>query len=119
MRTSERWLARSSEGGRDGARMGSESDRTTHGETGTATVPSSYSPLSLEPELMRRLGYQTIDMLVDRITGPPGAVVRSATPGELRDRLSMPPPEGPTGYDEILTGLERDVLPYVARISHP
>ena len=30
-----------------------------------------------------------------------------------------PPPEEPAGYDEILDGLERDVLPFVARISHP
>jgi aromatic-L-amino-acid decarboxylase len=77
------------------------------------------SPLALDPELMRRLGYQTVDMLVDRITGPAGPVVRSATPAELHQRLSMPPPEGPAAFDEILAGLERDVLPFVARISHP
>jgi aromatic-L-amino-acid decarboxylase len=77
------------------------------------------SSLALDPELMRRLGYQTIDMLVDRITGPAGPVVRSATPEELRQRLSMPPPEGPAAFEEILEGLERDVLPFVARISHP
>ena len=68
---------------------------------------------------MRRLGYRTVDMLVDRITGPPGPVVRSATPEELHERLAMPPPEHPVGFDEILEGLERDVLPFVARISHP
>jgi aromatic-L-amino-acid/L-tryptophan decarboxylase len=77
------------------------------------------SPLGLDPELMRRLGYRTIDMLVDRITGPPGDVVRSATPEELRQRLAIPPPEDPVAFDEILDGLERDVLPFVARISHP
>ena len=77
------------------------------------------SPLGLEPELMRELGYRTIDMLVDRITGPPGPVVRSAAPEELQQRLAMPPPESPVAFDEILDGLERDVLPFVARISHP
>ena len=77
------------------------------------------SPLALDPELMRRLGYQTVDMLVDRITGPVGPVVRSATPEELQQRLSMLPPEDPAAFDEILEGLERDVLPFVARIGHP
>jgi glutamate/tyrosine decarboxylase-like PLP-dependent enzyme len=77
------------------------------------------SPLALDPETMRELGYRTIDMLVDRITGEPGPVVRSRTPGDLRERLTMAPPEAPAGFDEILDGLERDVLPFVARISHP
>ena len=77
------------------------------------------SPLGLDPELMRQLGYRTIDMLVDRIARPPGPVVRAATPEELRQRLAVPPPESPVPFDEILDGLERDVLPFVARISHP
>src|SRR5437588_3225779 len=77
------------------------------------------SPLALDPELMRQLGYRTIDMLVDRITGPAGPVVRSATPDELHERLALPPPEDPVAFDEILEGLERDVLPFVSRISHP
>src|SRR5207248_2921935 len=77
------------------------------------------SPLGLDPELMRQHGYRTIDMLVDRVAGPPGPVVRSATPEELRQRLAMPPPENPVAFDEILEGLERDVLPFVARIAHP
>src|SRR4029077_17640543 len=64
-------------------------------------------------------GYRTIDMLVDRISGPPGPVVRTATPRELHERLAMPPPEAPAPFEEILAGLERDVLPFVARISHP
>ena len=79
----------------------------------------SDSPLGLDPEQMRRLGYRTIDMLVERITGPPGPVVRSATPHELQQRLAMPPPEDSVAFGEILDGLERDVLPFVARISHP
>jgi aromatic-L-amino-acid decarboxylase len=82
-------------------------------------MPEDRSPLSLDPESMRRIGYRTVDMLIDRITGPAGPVVRSATPEELHDRLSMPPPEGPAAFEEILDGLERDVLPFVARISHP
>src|SRR5436309_8550768 len=81
--------------------------------------PRDDSRLALDPTLMRQLGYRTVDMLVDRSVGPPGPVVRSATPEELHNRLAMPPPEGPVAFDEILEGLERDVLPFVARISHP
>jgi aromatic-L-amino-acid decarboxylase len=77
------------------------------------------SPLALDPEVMRQLGYRTVDMLIDRITGPAGPVVRSATAEELHARLAMPPPEHAVAFEEILEGLERDVLPFVARISHP
>jgi len=77
------------------------------------------SPLALDSETMRRLGYRTVDMLVDRLVAPPGPVVRAAPPHELRERLALPPPESPAGFDEILADLERDVLPYVARIGHP
>src|SRR5256885_1146835 len=77
------------------------------------------SPLALDRETMRRLGYRTIDMLIERMTGPPGPVVQAATPAQLRERLASDPPEEPAAFDEILAALERDVLPYVARISHP
>src|SRR5436190_16384687 len=77
------------------------------------------SPLALDAETMRQLGYRTVDMLVDRLVEPPGPVVRSAPPHELRERLMLSPPESPAGFDELLEDLERDVLPYVACISHP
>jgi aromatic-L-amino-acid decarboxylase len=77
------------------------------------------SPLGLDPETMRRLGYRTIDMLVDRLARPPGPVVRAATREELGERLAGAPPEAPAAFEEILEGLERDVLPFVGRISHP
>ena len=77
------------------------------------------SPLGLDPEQMRELGYRTVDMLVDRLTGPPGPVLRSATPDELLSRLAGSPPEEPAAFEKILDDLGREVLPFVARISHP
>jgi aromatic-L-amino-acid/L-tryptophan decarboxylase len=77
------------------------------------------SPLALDPDVMRQLGYRTIDMLVDRLTGPQGPVVNAECPAELHRRLSMPAPERPAPFEEILRDLERDVLPYVARLAHP
>ena len=82
-------------------------------------MPPDPSPLALDAETMRRLGYRTVDLLVDRLLQPPGPVVRSSPPRELRARLATPPPEIPASFDEILEDLERDVLPNVARISHP
>jgi aromatic-L-amino-acid/L-tryptophan decarboxylase len=68
---------------------------------------------------MRQLGYRTVDMLVARMSGPAGPVVRTASPEQLKERLAMAPPEDPVAFEEILDGLERDVLPFVARIGHP
>src|SRR6476659_6273073 len=82
-------------------------------------MPPDPSPLALDAETMRRLGYRTVDMLVDRMLAPPGPGGRSATPQELRGRLALAPPEWPAGFDESLDDLERDVLPYLAPISHP
>src|SRR3954451_23784798 len=77
------------------------------------------SPLGIDPDTMRTLGYRTVDMLVDRITGPAGPVVRAAAPEVLHERLAMPPPETPTAFEEILAGLERGRVPFGRRISHP
>ena len=75
-------------------------------------------PLALEREAMRELGYRTIDLLVERLAqkGPP---LRRATPAEMRERLHGPPPEQPEPFDEILAGLDRDVLPFASRDGHP
>ena len=83
-------------------------------------APDDSSPLALDPEPMRRLGYRTVDMLVDRLTGaagpgrPLGDARRAAASGSR-----SAPPEEPAAFEEILDDLERDVLPFVARISHP
>src|SRR3954451_11735487 len=62
------------------------------------------SPLGVDPDTMRTLGYHTVDMLVDRMTGPAGPVVRAAAPEVLHERLAMSPPETPTAFEEILGG---------------
>ena len=77
------------------------------------------STLALDADSMRRLGYRTVDMLVERLLAPPGPVVRTAGPEDLRERLASLPPEEPVAFEAILDDLERDVLPYVAHIGHP
>jgi len=77
-------------------------------------------PLGLDPETMRRLGYQTVDLLVDRWVGlREQPVLRRGTPTELARRLTGSPPEGPQGFDSILEQLGSDVLPFVSHNDHP
>ena len=77
-------------------------------------------PLGLDPETMRRLGYQTVDLLVDRLAGlGDEPVLRRGTPGELARRLSGPPPAGPQRFEGLLEQLFTDVLPFISRNDHP
>jgi aromatic-L-amino-acid/L-tryptophan decarboxylase len=78
------------------------------------------NPLALDPETMRRLGYQTVDLLVDRWVGL-GAqpVLRRGEPTELAHRLNGSPPEGPQSFERILEQLSTDVLPFISNNDHP
>jgi aromatic-L-amino-acid/L-tryptophan decarboxylase len=75
-------------------------------------------PLALDRETMRQLGYRTVDLLVSWLEreGPP---LRRASPAEMRERIAGPRPEGPEPFEQILAGLERDVLPFASRDGHP
>jgi aromatic-L-amino-acid decarboxylase len=78
------------------------------------------NPLGLDPETMRRLGYQTVDLLVDRWTGlGEQPVLRRGTPSELARRLNEPPPKGPQSFERILEQLGSDVLPFISNNDHP
>ncbi len=68
---------------------------------------------------MRRLGYRTVDMLVDRLTDASIPPLRRATPAEMRARLAGPPPEQAEGFDAVLAQLAEDVLPFASRGDHP
>jgi aromatic-L-amino-acid decarboxylase len=77
-------------------------------------------PLGLDPETMRRLGYQTVDLLVDRWVGlGEQPVLRRGTPTELARRLNRPPPQGPERFERILEQLGTDVLPFLSLNDHP
>jgi aromatic-L-amino-acid decarboxylase len=79
-----------------------------------------YDPLGLDPETMRRLGYQTVDMLVDRLSAvAEGPVIRRADRPEMERRLREPPPEVAQRFDEILGRLGTDVLPFASVTGHP
>jgi glutamate/tyrosine decarboxylase-like PLP-dependent enzyme len=75
-------------------------------------------PLRLSADEMRRVGYRTIDLLVERLLAD-GPVVARAAPDELAQRVGGPPPEEPEGFDLALEALARDVLPFAMRNDHP
>ena len=77
-------------------------------------------PLAIDPELMRELGYQTVDWLVDRAARTSERpVLRRASPVEMSRRLAGPAPPGGQDLGAILAQLSTDVLPYRSEIDHP
>ena len=79
----------------------------------------STDPLALDAETMRRIGYRTVDMLVDELTDGTAPPLRRGDPEELARRLGGPPPEGPEPFDALLERLRTEVLPFGARVFHP
>ena len=70
-------------------------------------------------EEMRRLGYRTVDMLVDQVADDSAPPLRRATPEEMARRLGGPPPAKGESIEQILAQLDRDVLPFMSRVAHP
>jgi aromatic-L-amino-acid/L-tryptophan decarboxylase len=86
----------------------------------TAPIEVEHDPLALDPETMRRLGYATVDMLVDRLADPasrPPLLI--ASPQEMRARIPDRQPAAGAGLDEILAELSEHVLPFVSHWGHP
>jgi aromatic-L-amino-acid decarboxylase len=76
-------------------------------------------PLALTPEAMRALGYQAVDLLVERLADPSIPVLRRATRAEMTARLEEPPPSAAQPFDAVLARLSEDVLPFMNRADHP
>jgi glutamate/tyrosine decarboxylase-like PLP-dependent enzyme len=68
---------------------------------------------------MRRLGYRTVDALIDWLTDESRPPLQRATPTAMLKSLGGPAPTEPQDYEEILARLFRDVLPYMSRTGHP
>ncbi len=65
------------------------------------------------------MGYQAVDLLVDRLSDPTIPALRRAAPAEMAERIAGPPPAAPQEFGAVLERLERDVLPYMNRADHP
>jgi aromatic-L-amino-acid decarboxylase len=77
-------------------------------------------PLALDRETMRRMGYEVIDLLVDRIAGlADEPVLRTATYQEMEARIAEPAPAQGRDFTTLLHRLDTDVLPFGAHWDHP
>ena len=77
-------------------------------------------PLALDPETMRRMGYEVVDLLVERIAAlAAGPVLSTATREEIAARIDEPPPDAGRPFEALLERLDRDVLPFVGHFDHP
>lgn len=77
-------------------------------------------PLGQSRDDMRRIGYATVDLLVDLLSQPDAVpALRRATRDDMEARIDGPPPAGPRAYEEVLAQLARDVLPFTSRGDHP
>lgn len=77
-------------------------------------------PLSLDEETMRRLGYQTVDMLVDWLASSGTMpVITGATRTDMDERLPGTLPEAGIDFEAIMGRLRDDVLPYMSITGHP
>src|SRR5262245_9829700 len=89
-------------------------------DAAAVTTVTGEDPLELDPEQMRRMGYEVVDRLVERIASlGDGPVLRTASRAEMAARIAGPPPAGPQDFSTLLDRLERDVLPFVGHFDHP
>jgi aromatic-L-amino-acid/L-tryptophan decarboxylase len=77
-------------------------------------------PLSIDPQVMRGIGYRVVDMLVQRLVATDGErPLRTAGREEMERRLREAPPESPRDLDTILAKLDADILAFAGRWDHP
>ena len=95
-------------------------DSTTRASDGAIGATSPDDPLALDPEAMRRMGYEVVDLLVERIGDlREGPVIRTATPAEMAAGLTEPAPEVGRDFASLLARLDTEVLPFVGHFDHP
>jgi aromatic-L-amino-acid decarboxylase len=76
-------------------------------------------PLGLTVEQMRKLGYQTVDMLVDELSKRSVPALRRSAASDLRARLDGAPPRAPRAWDDLMREMQDDVLSSISRLAHP
>ncbi|MEP7291521.1 MAG: pyridoxal-dependent decarboxylase [Chloroflexota bacterium] len=69
--------------------------------------------IDLSPETFRALGYQAVDLIVERLAALPELPVRQLVPLDLREQLMHSPlPDEGTDAVELLNRVAEQVLPY-------
>ncbi|HLK94263.1 MAG TPA: aminotransferase class I/II-fold pyridoxal phosphate-dependent enzyme [Nocardioidaceae bacterium] len=83
-------------------------------------MSTDQDPLAMSADEMRRVGYATVDALVDLLSEQRSRpVIRSTGPARMRERLGGPAPQQPEGFDSALRSVVDDVLPHRSNLQHP
>ena len=78
------------------------------------------SGLEMDADVMRRLGHEVVDRVVDRWVGlGDGPAWAGGTRRELEPLMAEEAPEGPRDVDDVLRRALDDILPTAGRIDHP
>jgi aromatic-L-amino-acid/L-tryptophan decarboxylase len=89
------------------------------------TEPSALDPAQsglgdMDAESLRRHGHAVIDWIVDYLDSIDRRPVLSrSAPGEVRGRFPAEPPASPAAFGDILSDLDRSVLPGITHWNHP
>src|SRR5579862_6247835 len=74
----------------------------------------------MTPEEFRRAGHELIDWIADyRAQVADLPVMSRSAPGEIRAQLPAEPPTGPEPFSQILTDLEKIIVPGLSHWQHP
>jgi aromatic-L-amino-acid/L-tryptophan decarboxylase len=74
----------------------------------------------MTPEEFRAAGHQLIDWIADfRATIEQRPVLAQVQPGQVRSGFPWVPPTEPATIDELITQLDRVVIPGVTQVQHP
>ena len=89
-------------------------------KTTPAAVREQRRGLDPSGDDMRRLGYATVDFLVDHLEGLSERPVANLRPlDDLRTRLREPLPSGPRPLEDSFAHLAEHVVPYMTHVAHP
>src|SRR5262249_61448853 len=75
--------------------------------------PRSAAPLRAAADAVQRWAFTHFASILDQQIGA------TATPGQLRPALDLPPPNAGRPFEEILADFRRHVEPFAFRTNHP
>ncbi len=74
----------------------------------------------MTPEAFRQTGHQLIDWIADYRASMERRPVRAQVePGQVRDKLPQDPPEHSDEFDQVLSDLEKIVVPGITQVQSP
>ncbi|MEE4217783.1 MAG: pyridoxal-dependent decarboxylase [Xanthomonadales bacterium] len=74
----------------------------------------------MTPEEFRLAGHELIDWIADNRQGIESLPVRAqVAPGEVRNALPASPPEKTVSFQQLMSELERVVVPGITQVQHP